>query len=103
MLPERVPPGRASVSGTNIRDSITGSVDVSARHHGASWVTTVTARVACTLHAGATLPGGTKIRLVTLNGSRVPYRIRDTNAGRQVFVSARCAGRTWRVRIVAAR
>jgi hypothetical protein len=97
-----VPPGQASVSGTNIRIG-TGSVDVSARHHGASWVTTVTARVACTLHAGATLPGGAKIRFVTLNGSRAPYRVRDTNAGRQVFVSAPCAGRTWRVHIVAAR
>jgi len=36
-----------------------GSVNVTASHHGASWTTTVTARLACTLHAGATLPPGT--------------------------------------------
>ena len=47
-----VPPGQAVVSGTNIRVG-DGSVDVAARHEGASWTTTVTARLACTLHAGA--------------------------------------------------
>src|SRR5258708_20953498 len=75
-----VPPGQAVVSGTNIRVG-DGSVDVAARHEGASWTTTVTAPLACTLHAGATPPGGTQIRLVTLNGSPVPYTVRDTNAG----------------------
>jgi hypothetical protein len=95
-----VPPGQAVVSGTNIRVG-DGSVDVAARHEGASWTTTVTARLACTLHAGATLPGGAQVRLVTLNGSPVPDTVRDTNAGRQVLVSTLCSGRTWRVHIVA--
>jgi hypothetical protein len=38
-----VPGGQASVSGTNIRAGV-GSVDVAARHDGASWTTTVTTR-----------------------------------------------------------
>src|SRR6266571_2109778 len=95
-----VPPGQPSVSGTNIRVGA-GSADVAASHHGASWTTTVTARLACTLHVGATLPGGAQIHQVTLNGSPVSYAVRDTNAGRQVFVSTPCGGRAWTVHIVA--
>lgn len=48
-----VRPGQPLVTGTNIRVGA-GSVDVAASHHGASWTTTVTARLACTLHVGAT-------------------------------------------------
>ncbi len=95
-----VPPGQKSVSGAAIRVG-TGSVDVAASHTGAVWTTTVTARLACTLHVGATLPAGTAVRTVSLNGSRVPYVIRDANQGRQVIVSTPCgSGRTWRVQIV---
>jgi hypothetical protein len=94
-----VPPGQSSVSGRNIRVG-TGSVDVTATHSGSSWTTTVTAGLACTLHVGATLPSGAQISLVTLNGSPAPYTVRDTNAGRQVFVSTPCSGQTWEVRIV---
>jgi hypothetical protein len=99
VLPE-VPQGQSSVSGTNIKVG-SGSVDVSARHDGSSWTTTVTARLTCTLHIGATLPGNTQVHLVTLNGSRVGYTVRDTNAGRQVLVTTPCGGRTWRVHIAA--
>jgi hypothetical protein len=95
-----VPSGQSSVSGTNIRVG-TGSIDVAATHHGSSWTTTVTGRLACTLHVGATLPAGAHIHLVTLNGHPVPYTVRDTNAGRQVFASTSCSGQTWRVHIVA--
>jgi hypothetical protein len=95
-----VPPGQSSVSGRNIKAG-TGSIDVAATHHGSSWTTTVTARLACTLHAGATLPGGARIHLVTLNGSRATYTVRDTNAGRQVIVTTPCGGQTWKVHIVA--
>jgi hypothetical protein len=95
-----VPPGQSSVSGTNIRVGA-GSVDVSAEHHGSSWTTTVTARLACTLHVGATLPRGAQVRQVMLNGSAARYTVRDTNAGRQVLVSAPCSGRAWKVHIVA--
>jgi hypothetical protein len=99
VLPD-VPAGQPSVTGTNIRVG-TGSIDVAAVHHGSSYTTTVTARLACTLHVGATLPAGVRIQLVTLNGSPVQYTVRDTNAGRQVLVSTSCGGRTWRVHIVA--
>ncbi|MBV9382607.1 MAG: hypothetical protein JO242_18350, partial [Streptosporangiaceae bacterium] len=95
-----VPPGQSSVSGANIRAG-TGSLDVAATHHGNSYTATVTARLACTLHAGVTLPKGARVRLVTLNGSPARYTIRDTNAGRQVLVSTVCGGRTWRVHVVA--
>ena len=97
VLPD-VPSGQSSVSGTNIRVG-TGSVDVAATHHGSSYTTTVTASLACTLHIGATLPAGAKIHLVTLNGSPARYMVRDTNAGRQVLVSAPCGGQTWQVHI----
>jgi hypothetical protein len=99
VLPD-VPPGQSPVSGTNIRVG-TGSVDVTATHHGSSWTTTVTARLTCTLHAGATLPAGAQIHLVTLNGAPAAYTFRDTNAGRQVFVSTPCNGQTQKVHIVA--
>jgi hypothetical protein len=95
-----VPAGQQSVSGTNIRVGA-GSVDVAARHDGSSWTTTVTARLACTLHAGATLPAGAQVQLVTLNGIPAPYLVRDTNAGRQVLVSTSCGGHTWQIHIVA--
>jgi hypothetical protein len=99
VLPD-VPPGQSSVSGTNIRVGA-GSVDVTATHYGSSWTTTVTARLACTLHAGASLPAGAQIHLVTLNGAPAAYTVRDTNAGRQVFVSTPCSGQTQKVHIVA--
>jgi hypothetical protein len=88
------------VSGTNISVG-TGSVDVAARHDGSSWTTTVTARLACTRHAGATLPAGAQVKLVTLNGIPAPYVVRDTNAGRQVLVSTSCGNCTWHIHIVA--
>ena len=50
---------------------------------------------------GATLPGGARVHLVTLNGFPVRYTLRDTNAGRDVLVSTSCSGRTWQVHIVA--
>jgi hypothetical protein len=99
VLPD-VPPGQSSVSGTNIRVGA-GSVDVSARHDGSSWTTTVTARLSCALHLGATLPRGAAVQRVTLNGAPVRYAVRDTNAGRQVLVPVPCGGRTWQVRITA--
>ena len=99
VLPE-VPPGQPSVSGTNIKVG-TGSVDVTATHRGSSWTTTVTARLTCTLHAGAALPAGAQIHLVTLNGAPAAYTVRDTNAGRQVFVSTPCNGQTAKAHIVA--
>jgi hypothetical protein len=99
VLPD-VPSGQSSVSGTNIKAG-TGAVDVAATHHGSSYTTTVTASLACTLHVGATVPAGATVHQVTLNGSAAHYAIRDTNAGREVMVSAPCRGQTWRVHVVA--
>jgi hypothetical protein len=94
-----VPPGQSTVSGTNIRIG-TGSINVKATHSGNTWTTTVTSRVTCTLHVGATLPAGSKIQSVTLNGTpTTSYTVRDTNSGREVFVSTKC-GSTAQVKIV---
>ena len=94
-----VPPGQSTVSGNNIRVG-TGPIDVTASHAGNTWTTTVKSALACTLHVGATLPAGSTIQSVTLNGVRAAFTVRDTNAGRQVFVSTRC-GSTARVMVVA--
>ncbi len=95
-----VPSGQTRVSGTAIRVGA-GSADVAASHRGDTWTTTVTARLTCALHVGATLPAGAAVHAVTLNGKPAPYTVRDTSQGRQVFVSTTC-GQTSRVEIAAA-
>lgn len=94
-----VPSGQSTVSGTAIRIGA-GTIDVTATHSGNSWTTTVTSRLTCTLHVGATLPAGSTVQSVTLNGAPATYNVRDTNAGRQVFVSTSC-GSTAQVKVVA--
>jgi hypothetical protein len=94
-----VPPGQPSVSGTAIRVG-PGSVDVTASHRGHTWTTTVTGRLECTLHVGATLPAAATVSAVTLNGTPAPYVVRDSNQGRQVLVFTSCRG-TSRVAVVA--
>ena len=94
-----VPPGQSTVSGSNIKVG-TGSIDVTATHSGNTWTTTVKSALACSLHIGATLPAGSTVTSVTLNGATVAFTSRDTNAGRQVFVSTPC-GSTAQVRVVA--
>jgi len=74
---------------------------VTATHSGNTWTTTVTSRLTCTLHVGATLPAGSTVNSVTLNGvPMASYTTRDTNSGRQAFVSTAC-GSTAQVKIVA--
>ena len=95
-----VPPNQSTVSGTAIRIG-TGTIDVTATHSGKTWTTTVTSRLTCTLHVGATLPAGSTVQSVTLNGTPTKaYTVRDTNSGRQVFVSTAC-GSTAQVKVVA--
>ncbi len=95
-----VPPNQSTVSGTAIRIGA-GTIDVTATHSGTSWTTTVTpSQLTCTLHAGATLPADSTVQSVTLNGAPVAYQVRDTNSGRQVFVSTAC-GSTAQVKVVA--
>ena len=94
-----VPSGQTTVAGNNIRIG-TGQINVVARHSGNTWTTIVTSRLSADLHIGATLPAGSTIHSVLLNGKHVAYKVRDTNAGREVFVSTSC-GSTAQVQIVA--
>ncbi|MDQ6644291.1 MAG: glycogen debranching protein, partial [Chloroflexota bacterium] len=93
-----VPSGQSTVSATAIRVGA-GTIDVKATHSGNNWTTTVTSRLTCTLHVGATLPTGSTIKSVTLNGAPVAYSVRDTNSGRQVLVSTAC-GSTDQVQVI---
>ncbi len=94
-----VPPGQSTISGTAIRVS-SGTIDVIATHSGNTWTTTVTSQLTCSLHVGVTLPAGSTIQSVMLNGSPTAYTVRDNNSGRQVYVSASC-GSTAQVKVVA--
>ncbi len=94
-----VPPGQATISGTAIRVGA-GTIDVTATHSGNTWTTTVTSRLACSLHVGATLPAGSTVQSVTLNGAAAAYQVRDANSGRQVLVTTSC-GSTAQVKVVA--
>jgi hypothetical protein len=96
-----VPPDQSTVSGSNIRVG-TGAIDVTATHAGNTWTTTVNSALNCTLlHVGATLPAGSTIQSVTLNDAPAAYAVRDTNAGRQVFVSTTCGTTADHVNVVA--
>lgn len=97
VLPD-VPSGQSTIAGKDIRIG-TGAIDVTATHNGKSWTTTVTSQLSATLHVGATLPAGSSIVSVTLNGKTVAYTLRDTNAGRQVLVSTSC-GSTAQVQVI---
>ena len=97
VLPD-IPPDQSTVSGSAIRVG-PSTIKVAAIHSGNTWTTTVTSRLACTLHVGATLPTGSTVQRVLLNGTPTTYNVRDTNAGRQVFVSTSC-GSTDQVKVV---
>ncbi|MDA0163348.1 hypothetical protein OM076_23940 [Solirubrobacter ginsenosidimutans] len=86
----QVPDGQPSVAGRNIRLG-DGTVDVSA----ARGTTTVTVRTRLrSLAIGTTLPAGSKVRSVTLDGGRVRKpTVRVTNRGVEVTVSAPPSGR----------
>jgi glycogen debranching enzyme len=84
-----VPSGQSTVSGTAIRVGA-GSIDVTGAHSGNIWTTSVKSSLTCTLHIGATLPAGSTVTSVTLNGATAAFTARDTNSGRQVFVSTPC-------------
>ena len=96
VLPD-VPPGQSTVSGSKILLG-TDSINVTAAHTGSTWTTTVKSSLSCTLHVGATLPARSTVTSVTLNSTHVAYTIRDSNPGRQVFVSEPC-GSTAQVKI----
>src|SRR2546430_3274224 len=93
-----VPSGQSTISGTAIRVGA-GTIDVTASHSGNSWTTTVTSRLTCALHVGATLPAGSTVQSVTLNGAAAAYQVRDASSGRQVLVTTSC-GSTAQVKVV---
>lgn len=93
-----IPLGQSMVAGTAIRVG-TGTMNVTAIHNGNTWTTTVVSRLTGTLHVGVTLPTGSVVHSVMLNGVPKAYTIRDTNSGRQVFVSTSC-GSTAQVKVI---
>ena len=84
----QVPPGQERVAGSNIRVGA-GSVDVSARHNGSTWRTTVRSDVRAELAVGAVLPSGSTVARVTANGKPVRYEAVETARGLEVRVTAR--------------
>ena len=89
----QVPPGQPSVQGANIHLGA-GSVDVLAAHDGARYTTTTdtTAAPVVDFRIGHTLPRGSAIASVELDGSPVEYTTRETNRGVEVRVAADPAG-----------
>jgi hypothetical protein len=88
----QVPPGQPSVAGSNIRLG-RGALDVAASRAGSVYTTEVTAGVALSrLVIGHTLPRGSSVKSVRLDGQPVGYRVRLTNRGREVLVRAPDAG-----------
>jgi hypothetical protein len=88
----QVPPGQPSVAGSNIRLG-GGALDVAASRTGMTYRTELTADVVLSrLVVGHTLPRGTRVQSVRLDGQPVGYRVRLTNRGREVLVRAPDAG-----------
>jgi glycogen debranching enzyme len=58
----------------------------SATRNGSQFTTTVSAPAGWTLSIGHTLPAGTAVRSVTLDGARIPHRVVDTLRGREIRV-----------------
>ncbi len=84
----QLPPGSPGIAGKNIRLG-GGSLDVSV----ALGRTTVNAHLkGVQVTIGYTLPAGSKVGSVKLDGAGVPYTVRDTNRGREVLVQT-TAGR----------
>jgi hypothetical protein len=86
----QVPRGQTRLAGRRIRVGA-GYVDVAASRAGGRYRTWVRARGTRLrrLTLGHTLPPGSFIRRVRLNGDRVRYRIRPTNRGLEVLAWAR--------------
>jgi hypothetical protein len=85
----QVPDGQPSVQGSNIRLG-GGSVDVLAAHDGKRYTTTTDTTDAPigTLRIGHTLPRGSTVASVRLDGVAVDYTARPTSRGLEVRVPA---------------
>ena len=91
----QVPPGQRRLAGRRIRVA-SGSVDVATSRGGGRYRTEVRVRGTRLrrLTLGHTLPPGSLVRRVRMDGERVRYRIRPTNRGVEVLAWAkRAAGR----------
>jgi hypothetical protein len=89
----QVPPGQPSVAGENIRLG-DGSVDVAASHDGSTYRTAARPRASLERFLiGHTLPRGSKVKSVELDGRRTGYSTRLTNRGLEVLVRAPASGR----------
>ncbi|MEA2211174.1 MAG: hypothetical protein QOF83_1122, partial [Solirubrobacteraceae bacterium] len=85
----QVPSGQPSVAGSNIRLA-RGRVNVFASHSGHRFLTRVmtSGLHLRTLWIGHTLPAGSRVRSVQLDGHRIRhYIVRQTNRGREVTVT----------------
>jgi hypothetical protein len=89
----QVPPGQPSVAGENIRLG-NGSVDVAASHQGRTYRTAARPRASLERFLmGHTLPRGSKVKSVQLDGRGTGYSTRLTNRGLEVLVRAPASGR----------
>jgi hypothetical protein len=91
-------PSSAPIAGRDIRLG-KSSIDVAASRTGKRYRTEVDAHVKH-LRIGHTLPRGSEVRSVTLDGRRVHWRARTTNRGLEVTAQA---GRGDHVLVVEAR
>ena len=92
-LVPQVPRGQSRIAGRNIRLA-DGSLNVAASHAGMTYRTIGRPRVALSRFViGHTLPRGSRVKRVRLDGHRVGYRTRLTNRGLEVLVRAPTSGR----------
>jgi len=89
----QVPDGQTSVSGADIRLG-DGSVDVHAAHDGDEYTTTTdtSALELDEFRIGHTLPHGSTVASVKLDGAAVAYTTRATNRGLEVLVTTPAGG-----------
>jgi hypothetical protein len=85
----QVPAWQPSVEGTNIRLG-DGSADVLAAHDGERYTTTTDTSAApvSEFRIGHTLPRGSRVAAVELDGAAVAYSTRETNRGLEVWTAA---------------
>jgi hypothetical protein len=92
-LVPQVPDGQSRIAGRSIRLG-DGTVNVVASHVGNRYRTAARAQVSLRrLLLGHTLPRGSRVSSVRLDGSPTDYRTRLTNRGLEVWTRAPAAGR----------
>jgi hypothetical protein len=88
----QVPPQQQRVAGENIRLG-GGSIDVRASHAGDVYRTAVRLRTGLSRFViGHTVPRGSSVKSVRLDGRRTGYKKRQTNRGLEILVRAPASG-----------